>query len=148
MWQHEGVQSAYINASGDLNVFGNNTNGEPWDVGIANPANPDVVLFNVPMHNASVATSGDAVQHFTYQGKKYSHNINPHTGMPLSGVSSVTVFSPSAELSDALATAAYVKGVEKGLEFINQLPDTHCIFIDEKNGVHFSDKLKYETNNS
>jgi thiamine biosynthesis lipoprotein len=64
--------------------------------------------------------------------------------MPLSGIKSVTVFSPRAELSDALATAIYVKGVVRGVAFTNQLPQTHCIIIDNKNKIYFSEKLNYE----
>lgn len=144
IWQEKGVQSAYINASGDLNAFGMRADGSPWKIGIANPNHQDETLLFVPIQNASVATSGDYEQFFMSNGVRYSHNINPHTGKPLTGLRSVTVFSPSAELSDALATIAYVKGVQKGLEFINQLPETHCIFINEKNKLFFSDKLKYE----
>jgi len=144
LWQKNGVQSGYINASGDLNAFGNNAEDEPWKVAIANPDDKIKVLMYVPLKNASVATSGDYEQHFTWQGKRYSHNINPLTGLPLTGIKSVSVFSPSAELSDALATAVYVKGVRKGLDFINQLPQTHCIIIDENNDVNFSKDLKYE----
>lgn len=144
VWQDGGVTSGYVNASGDLNAFGQKADGTPWKIGISNPDNPDETLLYVPIQNASVATSGDAEQFFISDGVKYSHNINPHTGYPLFGLKSVTVFSPSAELSDALATACYVKGVQKGLDFINQLPETHCIFIDERNKIFFSDHLKYE----
>lgn len=145
LWLNNGVKSGYINASGDLNAFGSRPDGSPWKIGIANPADRNQVLMHIPLHNASAATSGDYEQHFIYRDTRYSHNLNPFTGLPLSGIQSVTVFSPSAELSDALATAVYVKGVEAGIRFINQLPNTHCIIIDEKQQVHFSKNLVYET---
>ena len=113
--------------------------------GIANPDQKDKILFYVPIQNAAAATSGDYEQYFIYQNIKYSHNINPKTGIPLKGVKSVSVFSPSAELSDALATAIYVKGTRKGIEFVNQLPNTHCIIISEENKVFLSKHLNYET---
>ena len=65
----------------------------------------------------------------------------PKTGLPLQGIKSVTVISPSAELSDALATAVYVMGVNQGIEFIDQLPDTHCIIIGDNNAHYFSKNL-------
>ena len=144
LWMKKGVQAGYINASGDLTAFGQNANGEPWKIGIANPDNRKKILFYVPLFDASVATSGDYEQYFIYKGKRYSHTLNPLTGMPLQGIKSVTVFSPGAELSDALATAIYVMGVNRGLSFVNQLTKTHAIIIDEKNEIHFSKNLEYE----
>ncbi len=67
--------------------------------------------------------------------------LDPRTGVPLTGLKSVTVFSPNAELSDALATAVYVMGAAAGLDFINQLPQTHCIVMDDQNRIHFSKKI-------
>jgi len=78
----------------------------------------------------------------TFNGVNYSHIIDPRTGWPISNIVSVSVFSPSAELSDALATTVFVLGVENGLNLINQLKDTHCIIIDASNIIHKSDKLK------
>jgi thiamine biosynthesis lipoprotein len=144
LWLENGVKSGYINASGDLNAFGKKTNGTAWKIGIANPDNKNKMLLYVPLQESSVATSGDYEQYFLYRNRRYSHNINPHTGMPLTGIKSVTVFSPAAELSDALATAVYVKGVSRGVDFANQLPRTHCIIIDDKNRIFFSNKLNYE----
>lgn len=144
LWLENGVKSGYVNASGDLNAFGQKADGTFWKIGIANPDDKNKMLLFVPMKNSSVATSGDYEQYFSFREKRYSHNINPHTGMPLSGIKSVTVFSPGAELSDALATAIYVKGIVNGIAFANQMPQTHCIIIDDKNKIFFSDKLTYE----
>lgn len=145
LWLENGVKSGYINASGDLNAFGQKADGTAWKIGIANPDNKNRMLLFVQLQNSSAATFGDYEQYFLFKNKRYSHNINPHTGKPLSGIKSVTVFSPSAELSDALATAIYVKGVGKGITFANQLPQTHVIIIDDKNKIFFSNKLNYET---
>jgi len=141
IWLKNGVSSGVINASGDLTAFGNRTDGSFWNIGIANPDNKTEMLFYVPLKNASVATSGDYEQFFMQDGIRYSHNINPITGQPLKGIKSVSIFSPSAELSDALATAIYVMGVDTGLHFVNQLPNTHAIIIGDKNEVSFSKKL-------
>ena len=143
-WDKYRLSGGYIDASGDLTAFGTDENGEVWKVGIANPDNRNETLFHIPVNNVSVATSGDYEQHFMYNGVRYSHNINPKTGIPVTGVKSVSIFSPSAELSDALATAVYAMGIEKGLAFIDQLPQTHCIIIDDKNKVFFSKQLQYE----
>lgn len=146
LWLQKGITSGYINASGDLSAFGNNEHGKPWNIGIANPDQKEDMLFFIPIKNSSIATSGDYEQHFLYKGKRYSHNISPKNGRPLEGIKSVSVISPSAELSDALATAVYAMGIQKGINFIEQLPNTHTIIITEQNNIHFSKDLNYETN--
>ncbi|MDH5380859.1 MAG: FAD:protein FMN transferase [Cyclobacteriaceae bacterium] len=145
LWLRNGFNAGFVNASGDLNAFGENADGNSWKIGIANPDDKSKILMYVPMKNNSVATSGDYEQHFLYKNKRYSHNISPFTGMPVYGIKSVTVFSPSAELSDALATAVYVKGKFDGINWVNQLPYTHAIIIDNENEIHFSKNLNYET---
>ena len=75
-------------------------------------------------------------------GVRYSHNINPRTGWPVKGIKSTSVISPHAELSDALATAATVMGVDRGLRLINQLPQIHCIIIDDRDQMHFSNNIE------
>jgi thiamine biosynthesis lipoprotein len=148
IWLEMGLKSGFINASGDLTAFGTKVDGSPWKMGIANPDNPRENLYAIQISSASIATSGDYEQYFIYKGKRYSHNIHPKTGLPLQGIKSVSVVSPSAELSDALATAVYVMGAKNGINFIDQLPDTHCIVITEDNKHYFSKNLdlmnKYE----
>lgn len=139
--QKKGVQSAVINASGDLTAWGKRADGTPWKVGIADPNNPTNVVLWLPVDGVSVATSGDYEQFFERDGVRYTHNLDPKTGRPVRGVKSVTVVSPSAELSDALATAVFVMGPEVGLHFIGQLPRTHCVVIDADNKLHVSKRL-------
>ena len=139
--QKEGVQSAVINASGDLTAWGKRADGTPWKVGIADPNSPANIALWLPVDGVSVATSGDYEQFFERDGIRYTHNLDPKTGRPVHGVKSVTVVSPSAELSDALATAVFVMGPEVGLHFIGQLPRTHCVVIDAENKMHVSNNL-------
>ncbi len=145
-WIDHGVSSGVINASGDLTTIGQRANGSPWHVGIAHPDEKDKYIVHFPLDDASVATSGDYEQNFMYRGKRYSHNLNPKTGLPIEGIKSVSVVSQSAELCDALATAVYVMGVEVGMHFLNQLPNTHGILIDDKNRSFYSQKIdcRYE----
>ena len=143
-----GISGGVINASGDLTAFGKRTDGSLWKVGIADPDDPLKVVFWLPIENASVATSGNYEQYFEMDGVRYSHNIDPHTGKPVKGIKSVTVISSSAELSDALATAVTIMGVEVGLHFIEQLPGTHCAIITDDNRILASNHLRFETNGS
>ena len=137
-----GVKNGIINASGDLNTWGVKPDGKDWTVGITNPLNKENTFSWVPLKNKAVATSGTYEKRVTFKGVNYSHIIDPRTGWPIANIISVSVFSPSAELSDALATTVFVLGVGSGLNLINQLKDTHCIIIDASNAIHKSDKLK------
>jgi thiamine biosynthesis lipoprotein len=138
LWIAAGADSGVINASGDLSAWGTKT----WKIGIAHPDDPDKMLLWLPVQNAAVATSGNYQQYVERDGIRYSHNIDPRTGNPVPYIKSVTVISPSAELSDALATAVTVMGVSVGLDFINQLPDVHCIIIDDRNKVFQSENIQ------
>jgi FAD:protein FMN transferase len=140
--QQKGAIGGIINASGDLSGWGTKHDGSPWKAGIANPDNPQNFLQWFPLNGFSIATSGNYEQYFDCKGTRYSHNIDPRSGLPVTGVRSVSVVSLSAELSDALATAVTVMGIHRGLRFVNQLPETHCILIDHDNQLHFSNRVE------
>ncbi|MDQ6478673.1 FAD:protein FMN transferase [Dyadobacter sp. LHD-138] len=144
MWQEKAVSHGVINASGDLTVMGQKSDARRWQIGIANPDEASEVLCYLPLENASVATSGDYEQFFMRGGIRYAHTMDPRTGKPVSGIKSVSVISPGAELCDALATAVFVMGIEVGIHFINQLPQTHCLIINDKNEVFHSRNLNFK----
>ena len=73
------------------------------------------------LRDSAVATSGNYEKFIVIEGKKYSHTIDPKTGMPVSGIKSVTIFSPNAEICDALATPVTIMGINAGLHLINQI---------------------------
>ncbi|PQB03961.1 FAD:protein FMN transferase [Aureitalea marina] len=143
IWQDAGVHGGIINASGDLCSFGKDEKGKDWTVGISDPDQEGRFILHLPISDRAIATSGNKYQYFIHQGKRYSHNLDPTTGKAISGIKSVSVISPSAELSDALATAIHAMGVRKGLGFANQLPSTHVVIIDDNNHIHFSKNLDY-----
>lgn len=138
----KGVKAGIINASGDLNSWGTQPNGDLWKVGITNPLNKEKVFSWLPIENSAVVTSGNYEKYVTLNGVRYTHIINPKTGYPVVGLNSVTIFSESAELADALATAVFVMGLESGMDFINQLNGIECIIIDADNKIHTSTNIK------
>lgn len=133
LMQRRGCLSGAINASGDLCVWGQRPDDTPWKIGIAHPDKKGEMLFWLTLNNSAIATSGDYEQYFEHNGKRYSHNLDPKTGLPVSGIKSVSVISPGAELSDALATAVFVLGVDFGIDLLNQLPETHGLVVTDKN---------------
>jgi thiamine biosynthesis lipoprotein len=137
-----GVVSGIINASGDMNTWGTKPDGSEWTVAITNPLNKNHAFAVLPLKKGAVVTSGNYEKFVEFNGVRYTHIINPKTGYPASGIVSVTVFAPSAELADALATAIFVMGIEVGLDRIHQLPNIECIIIDEKGDIYKSDHIK------
>lgn len=138
----KGVTSGIINASGDMNTWGKQTNGEDWKVAITNPMDKNKVFALLPITNGAVVTSGNYEKYVNFNGKRYTHIIDPRTGYPSTGIISVTVFAPKAELADALATSVFVMGKEAGLDRINQLPKIECIIIDDNGNISKSKNIE------
>lgn len=139
--ERHNVTSGIINASGDMNAWGSQPNGSDWQVAITNPLNKNKAFALLPVNDGAVVTSGNYEKYVTFNGKRYTHIIDPRTGYPSTGIISATVFAPSAELADALATSVFVMGTETGLDFINQLPNIECILIDENGKIIASENI-------
>lgn len=141
----KGVTAGIINASGDMNTWGKQPNGMEWKVAITNPMDKSKAFALLPITNGAVVTSGNYEKRVTFNGVTYSHIIDPRTGYPATGLLSVTVFAPKAELADALATAVFVMGKDAGLNRINQLPGVECIIVDDQGTVSTSDNIQIDT---
>ena len=133
----QGISGGIVNAAGDLTTWGRQSSGKAWTIGIADP-NTKSPFSYLDLTDLSMATSGDYEKFVTIGGKRYSHTISPKTGMPVSGIKSVTIISPIAELSDAMTTPVMVMGVQTGLHMINQMNQIACIIVDDKNQIHTS----------
>ncbi|HTE24746.1 FAD:protein FMN transferase [Flavitalea sp.] len=141
MMLKEGVESGIINASGDLVTWGNQANGKSWTIGIADPDNAQLPFSYLDISNVAIATSGNYEKYVVIDGKKYSHTINPKTGLPVTGIKSVTIITANAELADAMATPVTVMGMRAGLNLINQMHQIECIIIDDNNNIHTSKNI-------
>lgn len=142
LMQHEGVHSGVVNASGDLAAWGYQPNGKPWTIGIVHPDAADLPFSYMNITNMAVATSGNYEKFVIIDGKKYSHTIDPRTGLPVKGIKSVTIISPNAELSDALATPVTIMGINAGLHLVNQLKGIECVIIDDSNRLYTSKNIR------
>ena len=140
--QENGVENGIVNASGDLTVWGFQPNGKPWTIGIANPNQANEYFSSIELTNTSIATSGNYEKYVIIDGKKYSHTINPKTGLPIHGIKSVTIITPNAEFADAIATPISIMGTKVGLDLINQLNHVECIIINDINQVFTSKNIK------
>ena len=137
----EGVKSGIVNASGDLATWGTQANGKPWTIGIANPDHAHLPFSYINITDMAIATSGNYEKYVSINGKKYSHTINPKTGLPVSGIKSVTIICPNAEIADAMATPVTIMGVKAGINLINQVQHLACIIIDDNNKIYSSKNI-------
>lgn len=142
----KGVVSGIINASGDMNTWGKQPDGTAWKVAITNPMNKEEAFALLPLYNEAVVTSGNYEKYVVFNNVRYTHIIDPRTGYPSTGILSVTVFAPKAELADALATSVFVMGKEVGLNRINQLPNIECVIVDEDGKLFTSNNIKINQN--
>lgn len=131
----KGVKAGIINGSGDMSTWGKQPNGTPWKIGITNPFNPEKLLAVVPLEQQAVTTSGSYEKFVVFDGKRYSHIINPATGYPATGLCSVTVFGPDAETANGLSTSLMVLGQKDGLVLLQKYPNYSCLMITDKGKV-------------
>jgi thiamine biosynthesis lipoprotein len=140
-----GVESGVVNASGDLTTWGLMPDGNKWTIGIVNPEMASSVFSYMNVSGLSVATSGNYEKYIMIDGVKYSHTINPKTGLPVTGIKSVTIVSTNAEVADAMATPVMIMGIEAGLDMINQINDIEAIVIDDNNVLYATKNIKLTT---
>ena len=139
--QNLGIKSGIVNAAGDLITWGEQLNGSAWTIGIADPEQSNRPFSSLNISNMAIATSGNYEKFVIIDGKRYSHTIDPKTGLPVSGIKSVSIICPSAELADALATPVVVMGVKVGLNLINQLKHVECVIIDDHDKLYTSKNI-------
>jgi thiamine biosynthesis lipoprotein len=137
-----GITSGIVNASGDLAVWGRQPDGKLWTIGIADPDRRHLPFAGLDITDVAIATSGNYEKYAVIDGKKYSHTIDPKTGLPIQGIKSVTILCPNAELADAMATPVSIMGIRAGLSLINQMRDIACIIIDDQNQLYTSHNIK------
>jgi len=140
--QQNGVESGIVNAAGDLTTWGHQPNGKEWTIGIADPDSRHHPFSYLSISGMSVATSGNYEKFVIIGGKRYSHTIDPTTGLPVSGIKSVTIICPNAEIADAMTTPVMIMGVRVGLHLVNQVKGIACIIVDDDNNIHTSKNIQ------
>lgn len=124
-----GVTRAIIRAGGDMVVFQRGAE-EPFTIGIQHPREKKL-LGEAYVYNGAVATSGDYERFFIKDGVRYHHILNPKTGFPSRGTQSVTLVAKDPTTADALSTAIFVLGPEKGMALIEELEDVEGVIVGE-----------------
>lgn len=147
IYRKNGIQSAFINLGGNVVTLGNKPDGSQWRVGIRNPrpTGPQggEILGTVSVTGKAVVTAGDDQRYFEKGGQRYHHILNPHTGYPAqSDLMSVTLITDSSLDADALDTAVFILGLEKGKELIQQYGGVEAVFITTDKKIYITEGLK------
>lgn len=147
-----GCKNFMIEIGGEIVCKGLNAEGQKWRIGIDKPiddstsANSELQTI-ISITDCAVTTSGNYRKYYYLNGKKYAHEINPHTGFPVvRSLLSATVIAPTCIQADAYATAFMVVGVDSSLQICKKIPNMDCylIYIDKsgKNQVIYTEGFK------
>ena len=139
--QSQGIENAVINAGGDLRVIGQH-GGRPWRIGIRHPRKDGVIAWLDAEANESIFTSGDYERFYMHDGKRYHHILDPRTGYPATGSTSVTVIHHDAGIADAAATALFVAGPERWYEIARAMNIKYVMLIDTDLGIHMNPAMQ------
>ena len=118
-----GCKNFYVDAGGDIQTSGLNSEGKPWSVGIKNPLQQDEIIKTVYLSGEGIATSGTYI--------RGEHIYNPKSGNAANEILSLTVIGPNVYEADRFATAAFVMG-PVGIQFIESLPSLEGYMINKR----------------
>jgi thiamine biosynthesis lipoprotein len=129
------IQAGIVDASGDMATWGLQPDGSYWKIGIHNPMKPSQPMDVLEVQNAAVTTSGSYEKFVLIGDTRYSHIINPKTGIPASGLISVSVIGPNAEFANGLSTSIMVLGQKEGLKLIQEFPEYACMMMSDEGKI-------------
>ena len=141
--RQRGIANAIVNAGGDLRAIGSK-DGQPWRIGIQHPQGEQEKLYAWLDVNdgEAVFTSGNYRRYREDQGVRYSHILDPRTGLPVDGVTSVTVIHHNGATADAAATALVVAGPEQWEAIALAMGIDQAMLVDDSGVVYMSPKMQ------
>lgn len=130
----KGIQSYLIDIGGEVLARRTKPDGEKWTVAIEMPTKHEddqaTIQAVLSLQDMAISTSGNYRKYYEENGKRYSHEIDPSTGYPVSHTTlSASVLAKDCMTADAYATAFMVMGVDKGKEFLKKNPQLEVYFI-------------------
>lgn len=142
-YEKMGVKKAFVNLGGNVKAMNTITDKE-WVVGLQDPEEDRGECFGaISISNHSIVTSGDYERYFEVKNEKYHHLIDGRTGYPVkSRLKSTSVVCENSMVADALSTAFFVLGLEKGMELMQKFPQAGVVIVSEDYQVVISDNLK------
>jgi FAD:protein FMN transferase len=120
------ARHGFVDLGGDIRVIGPQADGEPWRIGIRNTRYAPAVVAEVALYEGALATSGDYERFIEIDGVRYCHILDPRTGWPAQGLSSVTVLSGRCLVAGSLSTQAMLRG-RQGAAWLESLGVRHIV---------------------
>lgn len=143
LFREKNAKAAVVSLGGNVQTYGEKPDGTLFTVGITDPADGAGILGTIEVGEKAVITSGSYQRYFEKDGVVYHHIMDKRTGAPAdSDLKSATVISDVGESADSLATALFVMGKEKAIEFDKANEDIKLILIDEQNEVWTSEGIE------
>lgn len=143
LFREKQIQAAVVSLGGNVQTYGEKPDGMPFTVGITDPADGIGILGTIEVGEKAVITSGSYQRYFEKDGAIYHHIMDKRTGAPAdSDLTSVTIIAESGESADSLATALFVMGKEKAIQFERENEDVKLILIDRQNEVWTSEGIR------
>ena len=124
-----GVKTGWIEIGGNIVALPKKSGGGKYAAGIKNPFHKDELLGKTPLSDAAISTSGNYERYVVIDGKQYTHIIDPATGLPVSGMDSVTVIAPTGVASDALSTSIFIAGPEAVAGWTKKFPGLRVLIV-------------------
>ncbi|MCI1944461.1 FAD:protein FMN transferase [Clostridium luticellarii] len=142
--KNNGVKHAIVNLGGNILTINGNLDGKPWNIGIQNPFKArGSSVGTVGVTNKTVVTSGIYERYFEKDGKRYHHILNPFTGYPMdSDLASVTLVTDISIDADAMTKNIFYLGLNKGAEYVKNIPGLNAIFITKNKEIYVTEGLK------
>lgn len=132
-----GIRNAIIAVAGDIHAIG--ARGDrPWRIGIRHPRAPGVLAATELRDGESISTSGDYERYFEHDGRRYHHLLDPRSGYPAQGVTSVTVIAHNGATADAGASALFIAGPEEWTRVARTMGIEQAMLVDVRGVVHMT----------
>lgn len=129
-----GISSALVGCGSTVYALGTPPGEAGWRIDIQDPRREEGRIASVLLRNQALSTSGDYEKYFIFEGRRFSHLIDPRTGCPTEGIASVSVIAPSAMEADALSTAAFILGEPDGRTFLEGFSHVEGLVVEEGGG--------------
>ena len=133
-----GISCGVVEAGGDIRYWGRKPDGRPWRFGVQHPRDSEQYIAVEDLGLTAVATSGDYEQFIEYEGERWHHILDPTTGYPSRAAVSATVWTTTALDADILSTALFILGPNRGIEWIESLPQVEALIF-----FYREEKLEY-----
>lgn len=139
--QEMGINNASINAEGSLRAIGSR-DGHPWSVPVRGPERGGILATLQILGNEAAFTTGSYRSQFAWEGRLYHEIIDPRTGYPAEGTTSVTVLHPNATTADAAATALFIAGPADWHRVARMMGIRYVMLTDTQGRVHMNPEMQ------